>query len=180
VKFRRFCDTLWEIVGFTTKDAESFIFKYFENNLPLANKLVKQLSPWSGSRDLRELISNPLNTTLLCLLCEDFQGSFPTSKTQLYIEIVLCVLRRYEEKNHLSSTNDDLMKVYEKELIHLGHMAFKSLCKGELYIEESKIDCRSTVLSVLTKFGFLSVQVSLGSRRKRCVRIYAQELSRIL
>ena len=28
---RRYCDTLWEIVGFTRKDAESFIHKYFEN-----------------------------------------------------------------------------------------------------------------------------------------------------
>jgi len=170
MKFRRFCDTLWEIVGFTTEDAESFILKYFKNNLPLARKLLKQLGPWSGSRDLRQMMSNPLNTTLLCLLCEDFKGFFPTSRTQLYIEIVLCVLRRYEEKNQLSSTNDDLMTVYEKELIHLGHMALKSLCEGELYIEKSKFDCSSTVLSLLTKFGFLSVQVSLGSRRKRFVR----------
>ena len=29
VKFRRFCHTLWKIVGFTTEHAESFIFKYF-------------------------------------------------------------------------------------------------------------------------------------------------------
>jgi len=79
-------------------------------------------------------------------------------------------LRRYEEKNQLPSTNDDLIKVYEKELIHLGHMAFKSLCEGQLYIEESRFDCSSTVLSLLTKFGFLSLQVSLGSRRRRCVR----------
>ena len=116
------------------------------------------------------MMSNPLNITLLCLLCEDCKGLFPTSRTQLYIEIVLCVLRRYEEKNKLSSANEDLFKVYEKELIHLGHMAINSLSEGELYIEESKLDCSSTVLSLLTKFGFLSVQVSLGSRRKRCVR----------
>ena len=167
MKFRRFCDTLWEIMGFTTKDAASLIGKYFKNNQFLANKLLEQLSQWSKSRDLRELMSNPLNTTLLCLLCEDSEGSFPTSRTQLYIEIVLCVLRRYEEKNKLSSANDDLIEVYEKELLLLGHMAFKSLCEGELYIEESKFDCSSTVLSLLTKFGFLSVQVSQGSRRKR-------------
>ena len=170
MKFRRFCDTLWEIVGFTRKDAESFIFKYFKNNRPLAATLLKQLSPWSRSADLREMMSNPLNTALLCLPCEDCKGSFPTSRTQLYIEIVLCVLRRYEEKNKLPSTNDDLIKVYENELIHLGHIAFESLCKGELYIEESKFDCSSNVLSLLTKFGFLSVQVISGSRRKRCVR----------
>ena len=154
MKFRRFCDTLWEIMGFTTKDAASLIRKYFKNNQFLANKLLEQLSQWSKSRDLRELMSNPLNATLLCLLCEDCEGSFPTSRTQLYIEIALCVLRRYEEKNKLSSANDDLIEVYKKELSHLGHMAFKSLCEGELYIEESKFDCSSTVLSLLTKFGF--------------------------
>ena len=170
MKFRPYCDTLWEIVGFTEKDAESFIFKYFKNNLPLARKLLEQLQPWSGARDLRQMMSNPLNTTLFCLLCEDFNGSFPTSRTQLYIEIVLCVLRRYEEKNKLWSANDDLIKVYEKELLHLGHMAFKSLCEGELYIEERKLDCSSTVLNLLTKFGFLSIQITQGSRRKRCVR----------
>ena len=170
MKFRRLCDTLWEIVGFTTDDAASFILKYFKNNHVLAGKLLEQLSPCSKSKDLREMMSNPLNTTLLCLLCEDCEGSFPTNRTQLYIEIVLCILRRYEEKNKLSNADDDLIKVYEKELIHLGHMAFKSLCKGELYIEESKFDGNSTVLSLLTKFGFLSVQVSQFSRRKRCVR----------
>ena len=170
MKIRRICDTLWEIVGFNTEDAESFILKYFKNNQLLADKLLEQLSPWSKSKDLREMMSNPLNTTLLCLLCEDCEGSFPTSRTQLYIEIVLCVLRRYEEKNTLSSTNDDLIKVYEKELLHLGHMAFKSLCKAKLYIDESKFDCSSTVLSLLTKSGFFSVQVSLSCRRKRSVR----------
>ena len=167
MKFRRFCDTLWEIVGFTSNDAANFIFKYFKNDQLLAHKLLKLLFT---SEDLREMMSNPLNITLLCLLCEDCKGLFPTSRTQLYIEIVLCVLRRYEEKNKLSNANEDLIKVYEKELIHLGRMAIKSLSEGELYIEESKLDCSSTVLSLLTKFGFLSVQVSLGSRRKRCVR----------
>ena len=117
---------------------------------------------------------------MYCVPCEDCKGSFPTSRTELYTEIVFCVLRRYEEKNKLSTADEDLIKVYEKELLYLGHIAFKSLCERELYIEESKFDCSSTVLSFLTKFGFLSVQVSQGSRRKRALRINAQELSRIL
>ena len=162
MKLRRFCDILWEIVGFTTQDAESFIFKYFKNNKPLAHKLLQQLSSWRGSKDLREMMSNPLNTTLLCVLCEDFEGNFPANRTQLYIEIVLCVLRRYEKKNGLSSNNEDLMKVYEEELVHLGHMALISLRQGELYIE----GCNS---NVLTKFGFLSFQAA-SSRRTPCVR----------
>ena len=43
MKFRRFCDTLWEIVGFTRDDAASFILKYFKNNQLLARKLLDQL-----------------------------------------------------------------------------------------------------------------------------------------
>ena len=40
MKFRRFCDTLWEIMGFTTQDTTSFefILKYFKNNQLLADK----------------------------------------------------------------------------------------------------------------------------------------------
>ena len=162
MRFRRLCDTLWEIVGFTKGDGTSFIVKYFKNMEHLADSLLERLAV---SKDFREMMSNPMNTALLCVLCEDFEGHLPKSRTQLYIEIVLCILRRYEKKNGLSNNNEDLIKVYEEELLQLGHMALISLRKGELYIEESKFG-NSTAL---TKFGFLSVQAA-GGRRKPCVR----------
>jgi len=167
VKFRQPCDTLWELVGFTQQDAKTFIIKYFKNDEPLAEKLLEQLYPFTSEpTGLGEMMSNPLNTALLCVLCEDFEGNFPTNRTQLYIEIVRCVLRRYEKKNDLSTNSENLLNVYEEELTQLGHMAFKSLCEGDLYIDESECGCRS---NVVTKFGFLSVQAA-GSRRKSCVR----------
>ena len=163
-KVKRYFDTLWEIVGFTKKEAESFILKYFKNvdKEHLAWKLLKRL--WD--RDLSELTKNPLNAALLCVICEDFEGVFPTSRTELYTEIVLCVLRRYEQKQGLASKNEDLMTVYKKELIDLGRMALESLLKGELYFEEHKSDVG---LIVLSKFGFLSLQAG-GSKRKVVVR----------
>ena len=173
-KVRRYCDTLWEIEGFTKKDAESFILKYFKNinKEHLAWKLLKSI--WhvpfrfesQQDRDLSELTKSPLNTALLCVVCEDFEGVFPTSKTELYTEIVLCVLRRYEQKQGLASKNEDLMTVYKKELIDLGRMALESLLKGELYFEEHKSDGGFIVLS---KFGFLSLQTG-GSKRKVVLR----------
>ena len=173
-KVRRYFDTLWEIEGFTKKDAESFILKYFKNidKEHLAWKLIKTI--WDvpflfasqQDRDLSELTKNPLNTALLCVICEDFEGVIPTSRTELYTEIVLCVLRRYEQKQGLASKNEDLMTVYKKELIDLGRMALESLLKGELYFEEHKSDGG---LIVLSKFGFLSLQVG-GSKRKVVVR----------
>ena len=164
-KVRRYFDTLWEIEGFTKKDAESFILKYFKNinKEHLARKLIESLfesqqdrdpSIWhvpfrsepQQDRDLSELTKNPLNTALLCVICEDFEGVFPTSRTELYTEIVLCVLRRYEQKQGLASKNEDLMTVYKKELIDLGRMALESLLKGELYFEKHKDHCQQLAI----------------------------------
>ena len=164
IKMRRYCDNLWEIVGFTEEDAKHFIYKYFRNMKYLANRLLREIRSRS---DLRQLISNPLNTALLCILCEDFEEAFPESRTQLYIEIVKCVLRRYEEKKGFSSDEEDLIEVYEEELRSLGRIALQSLLKGELYIEESKVNGDN--FNAVKKFGFLSVQ-SGRSRRKPCFR----------
>ena len=138
MKVRRYCDTLWEIVGFTEKDAESFIRKYFRNinQEHLAEDLIEMIWYSDEQEELTNLSKNPLNVTLLCVLCEDFEGVFPASRTQLYSEIVLCVLRRYERKQGLSSNNEDLMSVYKEDLMHLGRNALQSLLKGELYFEE--------------------------------------------
>ena len=164
-KLRRYCDTLWEIVGFTEEDANSFIRTYFKN-IKREDLLENLLQKIRYSHELRNLSKNPLNVTLLCVLCEDLEGVFPTSRTELYTEIVLCVLRRYEKKQGLSSKSEDLMSIYRDDLVHLGRVALHSLRKGELYFEEHESGSTSIVLS---KFGFLSLQAS-GCKRKALVR----------
>ena len=166
-KLRRYCDTLWDIAGFTKSDAESFILKYFKNMEHSPEKLLEELrSDWPEHREIIELTTNPLNTALLCILCEDYKGVLPNNKTQLYIEIVRCVLRRYETKHGLPSKEDDPIIVYKEELIQLGRMALQSLRKGQFFIEEQELGCSS---NVLTKFGFLSIQTG-GPKRKPSLR----------
>ena len=164
-KLSRYCDTLWEIVGFTEEDANGFIRRYFESikREDLLENLLKNIR---FSDEFTNLSKNPLNVTLLCVLCEDLEGIFPTSRTELYTEIVLCVLRRYERKQGLSSKSEDLMSIYRDNLVQLGRVAFHSLRKGELYFEEHESGSPSFALS---KFGFLSLQAS-GCKRKALVR----------
>ena len=165
-KLRRYCDTLWEIVGFTRREAKKFIRTYFRSIKKeyLTENLLKTIWGAGGRKDLYELTKNPLNVTLLCILCEDFAGVFPASRTQLYIEIVLCVLRRYERKQGLSSKNENLVSVYKEDLMHLGRLALQSLRKGELCFEEHEF---SDNFIVLSKFGFLSVHSSSSKRIAR-------------
>ncbi|XP_068724109.1 protein NLRC3-like [Montipora capricornis] len=161
---RRYCDTLWEIVGFTLEDAKNYILKYFKGMEHLAKELLKQLDfHFFANVDLRPLTQNPLNTALLCILIEDFNGVLPPERTQLYTEIVRCVLLRYKKKNRSSTGSDaDLLEIYKDDLVQLGCMALQSLRKGELFFDENEFKGSS---SNLIKFGFLSIQTG-GSRRK--------------
>ncbi|XP_068699916.1 protein NLRC3-like isoform X2 [Montipora foliosa] len=190
-KVRPFSDTLLEIVGFTSSDAKCFIRKYFRHAEQMAEKLINVLwHPYDADDDaydyqhlkddddddddddqhigrpLAELTKNPLNTLLLCVLFEDFGGILPNNRTQLYVEIVLFVLRRYEMKNHLPSSGNDLLIVYKKELMTLGRMAQESLFKGEGHFEDVEGNFTE---SLFIKFGFLSIQAG-GSKRTPCFR----------
>ena len=161
-KVRPYCDTLWEIVGFTKQDAESFIRRYFQGKGDLAERLIGQLEADSFS-NLGVLTKTPLNVAILCGLCEDLEGVLPTNGTQLYIEIVLCVLRRYEQKNGLSTKGDDLVSVYKRELVNLGRCAFHSLLIGKSFFEKPEAIDKSI------NFGFLSLQQGrTKSSRIRC------------
>ena len=151
-RVRRYSDTLLEIVRFTTTDAERYIRKYFQHREHLAEKLISKLTV---DKDLRELTQNPLNTRLLCVIFEDLEGVLPSNKTQLYVEIVLVILRRYEIKNGLSNRGKDLLLVYKKELMILGETALDSLPRQELYFDDHKGVIKG---SLLMKFGFLSIQ----------------------
>ena len=166
IKVRIHCDTLLEIEGFTEEDARKFIVKYFKTSKNLAQKLLSKLK---SDENLKVMAANPLNTALLCLVCEEYRGIFPESKTQLYVEIIQCILRRYREKKGLPKTNEDLIhEVYCSPLKHLGRMALKGLLEDNLDFEESELQSHA---DDLPGFGFLSVQT--GGSKLRPSRHYS-------
>ena len=169
-KVRRYSDTLLEIEGFKETDVECFIRKYFQcqDTEDLGEELISKLRshPRLLAEDLKELTRNPLNTLFLCVIFEDLKGNLPNHRTELFIEIVCFVLRRYEKKNGLSTVGHDLLLVYKKELVILGRKALVSLRRGELHFEDNNKDFKE---SAVIKFGFLSVQVG-SNRRAPCHR----------
>ena len=164
VKVRECCHTLLEVEGFTKTDAKKFILRYFKEE-HLAKKLLDKLK---SDRTLRDLTRNPLNTALLCLLCEDFGGKFPVSRTLLYLEIVECVLRRYRLKMKLPETKQDLLVLYKVELKQLGFIAMEGLHKKSMYFDESVFEGFSS--DVKSGLGFLSVEA--GRSKRRPIRSY--------
>ncbi|CAH3157722.1 unnamed protein product, partial [Pocillopora meandrina] len=162
---RKCCDALLQIEGFTEKHVIEFVTKYFKERTDLATKLSQRMS---RDKNLTEIVANPLNTALLCLLCEEFEGTLPESRAQLYLGMVECVLRRYRKKKGLLEKIEDLTNHYKPQLNHLGKVALNGLLDDKLDLNESELRNHA---KDLTEFGFLSVQP--GSSKLRQTLHYA-------
>ena len=163
IEVMEYCDTLLEIEGFNTTDASEFIQKFFagkgEQGAKTAQNLLDKLKE---DQSLKELITNPLNTALICLLCEDSEDKLPESKTKLYWEIVEDVLRRYKKKKNLPETSKNVIEEYKSQLKQLGLIAWKALLENKKFFEKSQLESHT---DDIPGFGFLSWQRG-SSRRK--------------
>ena len=159
----KYCDTLLEIEGFTSTDASEFIKKFFEGKGEQGAKTAQNLlDKLEEDQSLKELISNPLNIALICLLCEDSEGKLPESKTKLYWEIVEDVLRRYKKKKNLPETSKNVIEEHKSRLKQLGLIAWKALLENKKFFEKSQLESHT---DDIPGFGFLSWQRG-SSRRK--------------
>ena len=163
MRLRRYCDTLLELVGYLEGDVESYIKKYFSSHedQSLADKMIKHLR---RDKQLAELTANPLNTALLCLLCEETRGVFPSKRTMMYDDLVSCALRRYFAKGGISLGDQDPMERCASELNQLGKMAFEALLKNQLYFTQDEVKSQSPALNFL-RLPFLSREPSVSKVR---------------
>ena len=163
IRLRRYCDTLLEIIGYTNDDADSYIKKYFSKHedQSLAEKMIQQLKI---NTKLRELTANPLNTALLCLLCEETNGIFPSSRTKIYDDLVSCPLRRYFAKSGVSLGEDDPLERCSDQLIKLGERAFEALLKNQLNFSQ---DDQTSHPTDFLQLPFLSRELSVSKIRPR-------------
>ena len=163
IRLRRYCDTLLEITGYTNDDVDSYVKKYFSKheNQSLAEEMIQQLKI---NTELRELTANPLNTALLCLLCEETNGIFPSSRTKIYDDLVSCALRRYFTKRGVPLSDDDPLERCSNELNQLGETAFEALLKNQLYFSRDDQTSESTDFLQLP---FLSREPSLSKIRPK-------------
>ena len=163
MRVRRYCDTLLELVGYTEDDVESYIKKYFisHEDESLADKMINQLM---RDKQLAELTANPLNTALLCLLCEETRGVFPSKRTMMYEDLVSCALRRYFAKGGISLGDQDPMERCASELNQLGKMAFEALLKNQIYFTQDELKSQSPTLNFL-RLPFLSREPSVSKIR---------------
>lgn len=159
VTVSKYCDSLLHITGFSTEHARSFITRYFDGREALGQRLLSEIE---RKKELLELTMHPLTTALLCLLGEDYRGTLPSSKTELYLEIASCVFRRFRRKKGLSDVEGNLIDFYKDDVKRLGRLAFKGLIEDQLYLQGKELGGSASEIPV---FEFLSVHTNRSKRR---------------
>ena len=170
---RKYCfDILLEIKGFTESGAFEYIRKHFKNVDPLhspkGESLIKEIQE---NTLLHALRNNPLNLLLLCVVYEDYEGNLPSSRSELYQVIVLCLLRRHCAKHNLEAPQDNnaLEKQFENSILALGELAWMCLLSDRYCFRESE-------LAVLEKRykGLVSRHIGLVYKEESLRRLMPQ------
>ena len=155
-----------QIKGFTEEDSFEFIRRHFKIADPehssKGEKLIEEIKENELLRDLQE---NPLNLLLLCVVYQDHEGKLPSSRTNLYQDIVVCLLKRYCARHNVKAGKEDmdLEKQFKRDIRCLGELAWNCLLnyRHSFFEKElEELERRSDKL-VVRELGFVYKEESL-------------------
>ena len=155
-----------QIEGFTEEDSFEYIRRHFKIADPEhSSKGEKLIEEIKKNALLQDLQTNPLNLLLLCVVYEDHKGELPSSRTDLYHVIVLCLLRRYCAKHNVkaSKKDRDLETRFRRDIRFLGKLAWNCLLNDRhSFFEEEleELESRNEKL-VARELGFVYKEESL-------------------
>ena len=166
-KQREFVFNLFlQIEGFTEEDSFEYIRRHFKiagsEHSSKGEKLIEEIK---DNKLLRDLQKNPLNLLLLCIVYEDHEGNLPSTRTNLYQVIVVCLLRRYCARHNVKACKEDidLEKQFKRDIRCLGELAWNCLLNDRHgFFEEQleELERRNDKL-VARRLGFVYKEESL-------------------
>ena len=165
-------DICLAIEGFRRENSFEYIRKHFRNIGPEhSSKGERLIEEVKQNPLLSGLQRNPLNLLLLCVIYEDYEGSLPSSATDLYQTILRCLLKRYCSKENLkaSQKDEDLDKQFEITILALGELAWKCLLNDRLSFYEDELEEleRSNESIVARRLGLVYKEESLKRLKPR-------------
>ena len=161
-----------QIEGFTEKDSFEYIRRHFKIAGPehssKGGKLIEEIKE---NELLRDLQKNPLNLLLLCIVYQDHEGKLPSSRTNLYQVIVVCLLRRYCARHNVKASKEDtdMEKQFQRDIRCLGKLAWNCLLNDRhSFFEEEleQLESRNEKL-VARRLGFVYKEESLKVLKPR-------------
>ncbi|XP_015777148.1 PREDICTED: uncharacterized protein LOC107355141 [Acropora digitifera] len=164
-----------QIRGFTPQDSFEYIRRHFKNAGPehssKGEKLIEEIKENSL---LRGLQTNPLNLLLLCIVYEDHEGKLPSSRTNLYQVIVLCLLRRYCARHNVKASKEDmdLETQFKRDICCLGKLAWNCLLNDRHSFFEEELDKLERRNEKLSFQEFLAASYIAHKLRRKKLNVF--------
>lgn len=146
-----------EIADFDDSEITNFTIKWFATKDP--NKSKKIIQKLKVNSSIRELATNPLMLTLLCLVFEEL-ADFPTNRAGLYKEGIDILLKKWDAKRNIERQQiyKRLSVQHKKDL--LSQIALTTFERGDYFLKKQELEqhianyicnlpCVSTTVSAL-------------------------------
>jgi predicted NACHT family NTPase len=133
--FDKFKDV--EVADFDDKQIATFARKWFQAKKPAkAEEFIQQLRQ---NNRIRELATNPLLLTLLCLVFEE-SAKFPGLRSELYEEGVDILLRKWDETRKIEREQiyKNLSLQHKKDL--LSQIALTTFERGDYFFKQKQLE----------------------------------------
>ncbi|NET62353.1 MAG: NACHT domain-containing NTPase, partial [Symploca sp. SIO2E6] len=126
-----------EMADFDDQQIQSFVSKWFRaKESDLADYFMEQLE---GNPPIKELATNPLLLTLLCIEFED-SAEFPSNRSELYNRAIQTLLRKWDTKRRIVRE-----QVYKKLSVQrkedlLSEVAFVTFKRKEYFFKQRDLE----------------------------------------
>ncbi|MCC5640291.1 NACHT domain-containing NTPase [Nostoc sp. CHAB 5844] len=129
-----------EVSDFDERQIKAFVNQWFQNKEPDApERFIQQLEL---NAPIKELATNPLLLTLLCLEFED-SGDFPSDRTELYSRAIHTLLRKWDSKRGIiRNVRDEVynkLSVGQKEDL-LSEVAWNTFKNNDYFFKQRDIE----------------------------------------
>ena len=125
-----------EVADFDDEQIATFAIKWFVGNPIKGNKFIKKLKQ---NCSLRELATNPLLLTLLCLVFEE-SADFPSNRSELYKEGIDILLKKWDAKRNIEREQVyKKLSVQHKENL-LSQIARITFERGDYFFTQQEIE----------------------------------------
>jgi predicted NACHT family NTPase len=130
-----------QVADFDDQQIDDFATKWFQPTDPVKAQEFPRVLREKDHQGLRELATNPLLLTLLCLVFGS-RGSFPANRSELYSEGVDVLLKKWDSKRNIYRE-----EVYKKLSLKrkedlLSRIAHHTFSQGEYFFKQKLVEAQ--------------------------------------
>jgi predicted NACHT family NTPase len=129
-----------QVADFDNQQIDDFATKWFHADPVKAQEFPKILRE-ENHQGLRELATNPLLLTLLCLVFGS-RGGFPANRSELYSEGVDVLLKKWDVKRNIRREEVYQQLSLKRKEDLLGRIAHHTFSQGEYFFKQKLVEAQ--------------------------------------